>query len=89
MKRHEELNQKLKAVKSHEDFKAWDKELIKALFYHHIELRGKRRGYEAYAFTPYPPNPTKAHYLYADSKSTGVCRWENLYKYLEVWTWEE
>lgn len=45
-------------------------------------LCGKRRGYRAFEFVEYPHNPNKVHYLYDDSISTGLSRFENLYKVL-------
>ena len=45
-------------------------------------LHGKRRGYHAYSFSEYPPNPKKTHYLYDDSISIGISRYENLYRVL-------
>ena len=45
-------------------------------------LYGKRRGYRAFDFTKYPYNSNKVHYLYDDSVSTGLSRFENLYKVL-------
>jgi len=79
----EYLNQELKEVHNLEGL---DILLRKAAFemgYGQYFLYGKRRGYNAYEFTPYPLNPKKTHYLYNDGISTGLCRYENLYRYLK------
>jgi hypothetical protein len=77
------LNAELKKVRSQEQLKAllhkagWDME------HGSYHLQGKRRGYTAYEFTPYPPNPAKTHYLYDDGISVGLSRYENLHRVLK------
>jgi len=76
------LNQELKKVRSLEDLKILLKEASFGMKHGSYFLYGNRKGYRVYEFTPYPPNPKKTHYLYDDGISTGVCRYENLYRYL-------
>lgn len=47
-------------------------------------LYGKRRGYWCFDFTDHPYKKGYAHYLMDDGRSTGTCRWENLYRVLVV-----
>lgn len=78
-----ELNRELKKVRDLDQLKILLKKAGQETRYGPYHLCGKRRGYRAYEFTPYPPNPKKTHYLYSDSISTGVSGYENLYRHLE------
>lgn len=54
----------------------------------HIELVGKRRGYEAYAFSQ-AFNPNKTDYLYSDGASVGRSEYKNLHKILGFKIWSK
>ena len=91
--RTEAITAKLKALKTYADLEAFLKDLNS-----NGELRGKRRGYGAYAFSPIVldgyrwrhaegeerATATTVHYLYDDCVSTGKSKVENLYRVLKV-----
>ena len=80
------LIEKLKECKNFEDFKSLFRLVAEQNYWHHIELKGKRRGYHAYAFTQ-AFNPNKVEYLYDDSKSVGKSLISNLYRVLKYKVW--
>lgn len=84
----DEANAALKSVQTEADFRDFEFRLACTDYYRHVELVGKRRGYETQAFTALPWNPNKAHYLYCDGASTGRALWKNLYRVLEVRMWQ-
>src|SRR5271157_4443230 len=81
----DEARASLKAVRNYEDFKVFLFKLEHCTgYFHHVDLCAKRSGYSTQAHDPYQYNAAKCHYLVCDGKSHGLCRWENLYKVLEV-----
>jgi hypothetical protein len=75
----EELMEKFKEVQTHDDFKKW----LKVAKENELMLVTKRTHRRVFAFQK-NYNPNYAYYLIDDGVSTGRCRWENLWKYLEL-----
>lgn len=82
-----EANAALKAVKTEADFREFQYRLAATSYYREVQIEGRRRGYEAFDFTPLPWNANKAHYLYNDGASTGRALWKNLWMALKVRMW--
>ena len=76
-----ELQEELRNVNDKESFKQFYKKLNDNELY----LVSKRRSnVEAFSFTFSEYNDNVINFLYDDTKSRGKCRFENLYKYLDV-----
>jgi len=80
----EEATAALKAVRSLADFNEFQFRLEACTgYFHYTDLAMKRSGYSTQSFSEY--NGTqRCHYLICDGKSHGICRWENLYRVIEV-----
>ena len=77
----EELNQKLKKIKTFSELERLEQEVLN----NGMRFVGKRRGYEAYAFSYIEENERgKVKYLYSDGRSTGTSYIENLHAALKI-----
>jgi hypothetical protein len=73
-----QFNEKLVYVRNYNQLM----QLIKEAKEHDYELHMKRRRLLAFGFTQ-APNQKKVRYLIDDTISVGLCRYDNLHRYME------
>ena len=75
----DKLQKELREVRNEQDFNRLKKKLVRE----DMRLFTKKSGRCTFGFTT-GKDSQKVHYLIDNGYSTGLCRWNNLYKYLEV-----
>lgn len=90
----EELNNRLKNIKTYEEFKELEKEVDEYDFHfcskksfktiYHFTHLYENEGFFRNPYAGVEKYKNKVHYLYDDQMSTGTAYVKNLYKYFEI-----